>query len=87
MEALRVLREVQRKVTKQFSFVRNAAIAHRDPDALSQFRAIRDLEVAKVANVAVEFYKGVSLFMGVLTRLMNESGTLPALLRQWVQKA
>ena len=34
IECLRVLRVVQRKANKQFAFVRNAAIAHRDPNAL-----------------------------------------------------
>ena len=31
VDALRALRLVQRKVVKEYSFVRNAAIAHRDP--------------------------------------------------------
>jgi hypothetical protein len=32
VDALRALRRVQRKVTKEYGFVRNAAIAHRDPN-------------------------------------------------------
>jgi hypothetical protein len=42
-DALRALRLVQRKVAREYSFVRNTAIGHRDPNALTQYRAIRDL--------------------------------------------
>ena len=37
-------------MNKKFSFIRNAAIAHRDPNALVQYRAIRDLNVDDVMN-------------------------------------
>ncbi len=83
IKALRTLRAVQEKVTKQFAFVRNNAIAHRNPDALAQYRAIRDLKVEEVLNVAKEFYVGINQFMAVLPKLILASGTLPAILRQW----
>lgn len=86
VDALRALRLVQRKVAKEYSFVRNAAIAHRDPNALVQYRAIRDLDVEKVFATAIEFFQAVERFMPVLTSLMLESGTWPALLRQWRPK-
>jgi len=83
IDALRSLRVVQRKVTKQFGFIRNATIGHRDPNALVQYRAIRDLRTNDVMAVAAEFYAGVDQFMAVMTKLMAASGTFPALLRQW----
>jgi len=83
VDALRKLRLVQRKVTKQFSFVRNSAIAHRDPDALAQYRAIRDLKIDDVMNAAIEFYSGVGKFIRVLTALTALSGSPHALLKQW----
>lgn len=83
IEALRLLRTVQRKANRQFSVVRNKAIAHRDPDALAQYRAIRDLNVGEVMEIAVEFFRAVGIFVDVQTRLFNESNTLEAYLTQW----
>ena len=75
------------KISAQL-FIRsgNAAIAHRDPNALIQYRAIRDLKVADVMALAVEFYSAVDQFMPVLTKLVLVSGTMPAMLRQWAAK-
>jgi hypothetical protein len=82
-QALRKLRAIQEKATKQFSFIRNAAIAHRDPNALVQYRAIRDLNVEEVMKTAVEFYSAIGVFVSLLTKLMLAGSTLPAMLRQW----
>jgi hypothetical protein len=84
VDALRALRLVQRKIAREYKFIRNAAIAHRDPNALVQYRAIRDLDVEKVFATTIEFFDAVGKFMPVLTSLLLESATLPALLRQWV---
>jgi len=84
---LKELRLVQHKIRMQYRFVRNAAIAHRDPNALIQYRAIRDLKVDDVFAISIEFYAAVERFMAVLTKLMLTSSTMPALLRQWKPKA
>jgi len=86
VEVLRDLRLVQRKVAKEFLFVRNAAIAHRDPDALVQYRAIQDLSVEKVFVAAGDFFAAVDSFMPVLTNLMQISSSFPILLREWKEK-
>jgi hypothetical protein len=86
VDALRALRLVQRKIAREYKFVRNAAIAHRDPNALVQYRAIRDLDVERVFATAIEFFQAVEQFMPVLTSLLRESATLPALLRQWTPR-
>jgi hypothetical protein len=83
IDALRALRLVQRKISKKYAFVRNTAIAHRDPNAIVQYRAIRDLSTEHVFEIAAEFYLASEKFMAVLTKLMLEGSTLPALLRQW----
>jgi hypothetical protein len=83
VEALRALRLVQRKANNRFSLVRNAAIAHRDPNALVQYRAIRDLKVEEVIAIGVEFYAAVEKFISVITRLMRAGNTLPSYVRQW----
>jgi hypothetical protein len=81
--ALRVLRAIQEKASSQFAFIRNNAIAHRNPNALIQHRAIRDLNVDEVMKVAVEFYAAIGTFIGVLTKLMHAGNTLPSMIRQW----
>jgi hypothetical protein len=76
-------RAVQDKIRKKFSFVRNAVIAHRDPDGLAQYRAIRDLRTEEVFEVGMEFYTGVSRYLSVLTQMMRQNSSFEALLRQW----
>jgi hypothetical protein len=83
IEALRALRLVQRKANNKFSFVRNAAIAHRDPNALVQYRAIRDLKVEDVMAVGVEFFAAVEKFLNVLVRIMAAGNNMASHLRQW----
>lgn len=81
--ALRRLRVIQRKANKKFMHIRNAAIAHRDPNALVQYRAIRDLRVEEVMEIGMEFFAAVENFMNVLTKLMLAGNTLPSFLKQW----
>jgi hypothetical protein len=85
--ALRHLRLVQRRARLEFGIVRNSAIAHRDPDALRQFRCIRDLRVDQVLAVTLDFYSNAEAFMHVLSRLMVECGSLQALISQWKPKS
>jgi hypothetical protein len=81
--SLRALRVIQRKANMKFAVIRNAAIAHRDPNALVQYRAIRDLKVDEVMAVAIEFYEAVEKFIKPLTKLALAGKTLPSLLKQW----
>lgn len=85
IEVLRTLRLIQRKVTKNFSFVRNATIGHRDPNALVQYRAIRDLKVEEVIAVAIEFFAAVEKFIDVQAKIMLASNSLQSYLRQWAE--
>jgi hypothetical protein len=83
VEVLREVRVIQRKANKQFAHVRNAAIGHRDPNALVQYRAIRDLNVQEVWNLAAEFFAAVERFIGVHGRIMLAGNNWEAYLRQW----
>jgi hypothetical protein len=83
IDCLRTLRIVQRKANKQFSFVRNAAIAHRDPNALVQYRAIRDLNVGAVMELSVEFFAAVEKFVHVQTKLLTAGNNLQSFFNQW----
>jgi hypothetical protein len=80
---LRRLRKVQERAKKKFQFIRNAAIAHRDPNALTQYRAIRDLNVTDVWEIAAEFFAEIENFIRVQTRIMEAGNTLESHLRQW----
>ena len=82
-EALRLIRKVQQKIRKEFSFVRNNAIAHRYENALVQYREIRNLNVLEVLGVAAEFYEHSDKFIGALTKIMKEGSTMTSLIRQW----
>ncbi len=81
--ALKVLRKVEEKAKKEFQFIRNAAIAHRDPNALTQYRAIRDLRVKEVWDIGAEFFAAIQALMLVLTKLMAAGSTPESHLRQW----
>lgn len=81
--SLRRLRKIQERAKKEFTDIRNTAIAHRDPNALKQYRAIRDLNVRDVWNIAMEFFSEINRFISVLTRLMHAGNNLDSYLRQW----
>ena len=85
-DALRRIRKVQRKAEAEFDFLRNATIAHRDPDALAQYRAIADLDERQVLSLAADFYAEVDALVLALTRLITQSGTLPSVLAQIAQR-
>jgi hypothetical protein len=83
IDSLRALRLIQRRANKQFSFIRNAAIAHRDPNALVQYRAIRDLRVEEVMEIGMAFFQTAEKFINLLTRLMLAGNTLSSFVKQW----
>ena len=81
-QSFRLIRNAQKKAKKNFSFLRNATIAHRDSDALLQYRSIRNLDEKVVLQLCVEFYKGVDMFIDLVPLLMTESGSLQGLWKQ-----
>jgi hypothetical protein len=81
-QALRKVRLAQQKAQKQFAFLRNSTIAHRDADAVLQYRAITELDEMKVLRIAAEFYDGTHLFLDVMPELLLSVGTMPGLFRQ-----
>jgi hypothetical protein len=85
VEALRLVRIVQRRARKEFGVLRNATIAHRDADAVAQYHAINDLKTEDVFRIAIEFYKGAERFIALMPQLVLESGSTASLVRQWFQ--
>jgi hypothetical protein len=81
--ALRAVRIVQRKAQKEFAFLRNATIAHRDPDAMAQYNAIMSLDEMKVMALAADFYAGADAFINLMPKLILQTSTLPSLFAQY----
>jgi len=81
-DAMRVIRKAQDRAQRQFAYLRNATIAHRDPDAIRQYRDITDIDGLEVTKIAVDFYAGTAQFMAVLPKLLTYLGTLPGLTSQ-----
>jgi hypothetical protein len=81
-EAMRTIRKAQSRAQRQFANLRNSTIAHRDPDAIRQYRDIVGIDGLDVVSMAAEFYEGTHLFIAVLPKLVTHLGTWPALLSQ-----
>jgi hypothetical protein len=79
---LRSVRNAQQKAQKQFLNLRNSTIAHRDPDALRQYRAITRLDEVAVIQIASDFYAGTHAFIKLLPSVIQHVGGIPGLLSQ-----
>lgn len=84
--ALRAIRKVQEKANNEFEFLRNATIAHRDPDAMAQYRAITQLDEMKVIRLAAEFSIAADTFISLLPKIILQSGTLPSVVAQFSKR-
>jgi hypothetical protein len=82
IDSLRIMRKVQKKVESEYDFLRNATIAHRDADALAQYRAITQLDERKVLHLAADFYTATESLVATLTQVIEQSGTLSSVLAQ-----
>jgi len=60
--------------------IRNAASAHREHDALAQLRAIEELDVDSVLDIAKEFGEKLRIFNCIMTEIHHEF-TLPNMFR------
>lgn len=84
-DAMRGIRKAQAKVKVQFAHLRHSTIAHRDADALAQYRDIVQLDELEVAQAAVEFYAAVASFSDMLPRLMSYLGSMQNVLTQMIE--
>ncbi|MEO1246556.1 MAG: hypothetical protein AAFX56_12835 [Pseudomonadota bacterium] len=80
--SLRNLRKTQHRARKAMHKIRNSTIAHRDPDALMQYRVIRDIDSTAVLELVTEFYESARSFIAVVPRLIASGSNLPSLVRQ-----
>jgi hypothetical protein len=81
-QALRMVRVAQQKAQREFAFLRNATIAHRDPDAIMQYRSIVEIDELAVLRLVAEFYKAAKLFNSVLPVAIVEAGSMPGMFKQ-----
>lgn len=81
-DAMRDIRKAQARAQRQFAYLRNSTIAHRDPDAIRQYRDIVEIDGLEVTKVAVDFYAGTSKFIEMIPRLLAQLSTLKCMLGQ-----
>lgn len=83
--SLRDVRKAQNYAKNVLSKARNATIAHRDPDALKQYRMIRDLDQKLVLQVAEDFYKASKKFNTAMSNVILLGGSMQGLFNQIVR--
>src|SRR5262249_2092372 len=81
-DALRSICKAQEHARRRFAYLRNATIAHRDPDAVRQYRDIVGIDGLELIQVAVSFYEGTKKFVDVLPALLSHLGSAPGLISQ-----
>ena len=84
--ALRLVRVAQQKAQRQFASLRHSTIAHRDADAVSQYRKIAELDSLAIVQTAAEFYAGTHAFMAVMPRLIEHVGGIRGVIAQLVSQ-
>jgi hypothetical protein len=84
-DAMRAVRKAQTRAKTQFAHLRHSTIAHRDADALTQYRDIVQLDGLEVVQVAVEFYAAAASFIDMLPRLMSYLGSVQSVLTQMIE--
>lgn len=82
VSSLRKVRNAQERAKREFSYARNSIIAHRESNALSQYRTIRNMNTQTVFKSVIEFYEGAHQFIDVLPNLIAEGGNIASLLKQ-----
>lgn len=87
-EAMRTIRKAQARAQRQFAYLRNSTIAHRDADALQQYRDITEIDGLEVTTVAADFYAGTSKFIEIIPKLLVQMSTWQSMIGQLMaQKA
>lgn len=84
--ALRLIRAAQQKAQKQFASLRHSTIAHRDADAVTQYRKITELDSLAIVQTAAEFYVGTHAFVTVMPRLIAHVGGMGGVISQLILK-
>lgn len=86
-DAMRKVNRAQGKAKKALSELRHSTIAHRDGDALHQYRMITEADSMHVLGIIGDFYEGAEEFIKVLPKALLASSRLPALVSQLQKSA
>jgi hypothetical protein len=81
-DAMRTIRKAQSQAQYQYAYLRNSTIAHRDSDAIRQYRDIVEIDGLEITKVAAEFYEGTRSFIAVLPLLVKHLGSWPGIIGQ-----
>ena len=82
-KSFRKINKAHLKAKQLLTYTRNATIAHRDADAMLQYKIISNLDLMETMKVAVSFYEGADLFIQTLPKLMLEAGSIQSLMKQY----
>jgi hypothetical protein len=80
---LRAVRTAQKAARDHYSALRNATIAHRDDDALRQYRAMVDLDDPRILDPTLRFYTSMQALVAILPKLVESVGCMRGLLSQY----
>lgn len=83
---LRYVRKIQSELRDEFFEIRNKTIAHRDADAMRQYRLIRNLDEMKVVERAGDYFKAAAPLIDDLIELTYMAGDMRHLMNQFVGK-
>jgi hypothetical protein len=80
--ATKVFNKAKEQADKEFSWIRNNAIAHRNRDGLGVYKKITQLNEKRSIDLVSEVFVGVEAIMNVLTPLIVISGSLQSIVKQ-----
>ena len=80
--AMRKANRAQAKAKKALAELRHSTIAHRDGDALHQYKMITEADSMHILGIIGEFYQGADEFIKALPKALLASSRFPALVRQ-----
>lgn len=83
---LRNVRRVQVELHDEFLEIRNKTIAHRDADAMHQYRLIRNLDEQKVVIRAGDYFTAAEPLVQNLIELTYQTGEMRHIFNQYVGK-
>lgn len=86
-EAMRTIRKAQVRAQRLFAHLRNSTIAHRDPDAIRQYRDIVEVDGVEVTKIAADFYSGTGKFIKMIPRLLAHLSTWQGMMDQLKSQA
>jgi len=86
VDSLKELKQARKGVEKKLSETRHNTIAHRDADAMRQYKIISNLEVMDFTPVLTEFYAASDKLLKAMISALYEISTMKSLLHQIVNR-